>query len=163
EQPGRDDPPGRRAGPARPPDRTRRRRRGRGQGGAGRVADERARPAGAGAGAGDGAGLPRVPLRLRAANRRRPRFPRAAAPAAAPDFLVPRRERGRVLYSANRYTEGAAAYAEMVPPSADERLQADLAALAERDARAGLLFGPCLAAGLAGDTLTAEASKAAAG
>ncbi len=82
--------------------------------------------------------------------------------AADPDFLVPRREQARTLYSANKRGAGAAAYADMVTPSADERLHADLAALAQHDARAGLAFGPCLAAGLGGDVLTVEASKAAA-
>ncbi len=67
-----------------------------------------------------------------------------------------------MFYSANKRDAGAAAYAEMQAPSADERLRADLAALAQRDARAGLAFGPCLAAGLGGDVLTAEAAKAAA-
>ena len=83
--------------------------------------------------------------------------------AADPDFLVPRREQARALYSANKYDAGAAAYAAMLIPSADERLHADLTALAQRDARAGLALGPCLAAGLGGDTLTAEATKAVAG
>lgn len=49
--------------------------------------------------------------------------------AADPDFLVPRREQARTLYSANKRGAGAAAYADMVTPSADERLHADLAAL----------------------------------
>ena len=62
---------------------------------------------------------------------------------------MPRREQARVFYSANKRDAGAAAYAQMQTPSADERLQADLKALARGDARAGVAFGPCLAAGLA--------------
>jgi tetratricopeptide (TPR) repeat protein len=78
------------------------------------------------------------------------------------DFLPAQRERARVLYSANMYGAGAGAYAQMVTPSADDQLQADLNALTRGDARAGVVFGPCLAAGLTGEVLTAEASKAAA-
>ena len=82
--------------------------------------------------------------------------------AADPDFLVPRREQARVFYSGNRRDAGADAYIRMATPCADERLHADMAALAQRDARSGLALGPCLAAGLPGDVLLAEASKAAA-
>ena len=49
----------------------------------------------------------------------------------------------------------------MRTPCADDRLRTDLAALTQRDPRAGLVIGPCLAAGLPGDALLAEASKAA--
>ena len=79
------------------------------------------------------------------------------------DFLVAQRERARVLYSANQYGAGAAAYYQMRTPCADEQLQADLNALTRGDARAGVVFGPCLAAGLTGEVLSAEATKAAAG
>ena len=81
--------------------------------------------------------------------------------AADPDFLVPRREQARTLYSANKRDAGAGAYADMTMPSADERLRADVAALAQRNPRAGLALGPCLTAGLCGDALTAEGEKAA--
>jgi tetratricopeptide (TPR) repeat protein len=78
------------------------------------------------------------------------------------DFLPAERERARVLYSAHQYDAGAGAYAQMRTPSADDQLQADLNALTRGDARAGVVFGPCLAAGLTGEVLTTEASKAAA-
>ncbi len=81
--------------------------------------------------------------------------------AADREFLPAQRERARVLYSANMYGAGAGAYAQMQTPSADDQLQADLNALTRGDARAGVVFGPCLAAGLTGEVLTVEASKAA--
>jgi tetratricopeptide (TPR) repeat protein len=82
--------------------------------------------------------------------------------AADPAFLTAQRERARALYSANQYDAGAGAYVQMRTPCADDQLQADLNVLTRGDARAGVVFGPCLAAGLTGEVLTAEASKAAA-
>jgi tetratricopeptide (TPR) repeat protein len=80
--------------------------------------------------------------------------------AADPDFHLAARERARDFISASLYDAGAAAYAAMRTPSADERLRTDLLALSHDDPRAGPCLGPCLAAPLQGAALQAEATKA---
>ncbi len=52
------------------------------------------------------------------------------------DYLVPQRERARMLYSANDFAAGAAAYQQILTPPADVILHAQLANLAQRDPRA---------------------------
>ncbi len=75
------------------------------------------------------------------------------------DLQVPHREMARTLYADNQWGSGAAAYASMLHPSADERLEEDLTSLAQRDPHVGALVGPHLHAGLHGKALEAETAR----
>jgi tetratricopeptide (TPR) repeat protein len=82
--------------------------------------------------------------------------------AVDPSFTVPQREKARVLFSAHAFTESAAAYQHMQVPSADDKLQADLAALAEKEPRLRPTVDLLLRANLPGKLLRAEVGKLAA-
>jgi tetratricopeptide (TPR) repeat protein len=76
-----------------------------------------------------------------------------------PDFFVPQRERARVLYSGNEFAAGASAYQRILIPPAEERLRSDLAGLAQKDVRLGLVLNPCLAAAAPARVVKIEVAK----
>jgi pentatricopeptide repeat protein len=78
-----------------------------------------------------------------------------------PEFTIPKREKARVLFSDHDFDGSAAAYQQLLVPSADERLTADLAAYASREPRARTVLEPYLQAALVGPVLRDEAAKAA--
>jgi tetratricopeptide (TPR) repeat protein len=82
--------------------------------------------------------------------------------ALDPSFTIPQREKARVLYSDHAFAASAVAYQQMQEPSADEKLQADLAAYAQREPRVQPMLDLLLRAGLPGKVLQAEACKVAA-
>jgi tetratricopeptide (TPR) repeat protein len=77
------------------------------------------------------------------------------------ELTVPARERARVLYAANAYGPSAGAYAELQVPPAQEQLQGELTALAQRDPQSAALLQPVVRAHLTGAQLQAELPKLA--
>src|SRR5262249_25589832 len=77
------------------------------------------------------------------------------------DFTIPKREKARVLFSDHDFDASAAAYEQLLTPSADERLTADFAAYTQREPRARTLLEPYLHAALPGPVLRDETAKAA--
>jgi tetratricopeptide (TPR) repeat protein len=82
--------------------------------------------------------------------------------ALDPTFTIPQREKARVLFSDHRFDASAAAYQQMQTPSADEKLQADLDAFAQREPRVQHPVQLFLRAGLPGKALQGETAKLAA-
>lgn len=83
--------------------------------------------------------------------------------AADADFLVPRVEKARVLYSDYQWDASAAAYRQVQIPSADDWLQNALGGLAQKDPRGGAALAPYLAAHLPGKSCEDELAKLAPG
>jgi tetratricopeptide (TPR) repeat protein len=77
------------------------------------------------------------------------------------EFTIPKREKARVLFSDHDFDGSAAAYQQLLMPSADERLTADLAAYASREPRARAVLEPYLQAALIGPVLRDEMAKVA--
>jgi hypothetical protein len=76
--------------------------------------------------------------------------------ALDPAFTIPQREKARVLFSDHQFAASAAAYQQMLSPSADEQLQAALDAFAQREPRVRQQIQLLCRAGLTGKALQAE-------
>jgi len=76
-----------------------------------------------------------------------------------PRFLIPRREKARVLHSDHQFVASAAAYQEILMPSADEVLHKDLSTYVQREPRAQALLDTCLHPGLSGKIVRAEVTR----
>jgi tetratricopeptide (TPR) repeat protein len=88
-------------------------------------------------------------------------YPAAAAQydrliALDPAFTIPQREKARVLFSDHQFAVSAAAYQQMLSPSADEQLQAALDAFAQREPRIRQQIQLLCRAGLTGKALQGE-------
>jgi tetratricopeptide (TPR) repeat protein len=79
--------------------------------------------------------------------------------AAFPRFLVPQREKARVLYSDHQYGAAQAAYQAIQSPSADELLHKDLLALTEREPRLAPLLKTCTDPEAPGQEIRAQIAK----
>jgi tetratricopeptide (TPR) repeat protein len=76
-----------------------------------------------------------------------------------PEFTVPRREKGRVLFSGREYGASEAAYRAAECPCADEQLQLELAAFAAKQPAVRPLLEPYLTLGAPGKVLRTEVGK----
>jgi tetratricopeptide (TPR) repeat protein len=83
--------------------------------------------------------------------------------ALDPTFTVPQRERARVLFSDHQFGASAAAYQQMLTPSADEQLQVALDALAHQEPAVRQPLELLVKACLPGKALQAETARLAAG
>lgn len=75
--------------------------------------------------------------------------------------LYLKRERARALFAVGGYDMAAGAYMELLRPSADEKLRADLAALYESDPAIDQQMGMMVRADLCGDALCGSISRTA--
>ena len=94
-------------------------------------------------------------------------YPSAAAAYEAlitidPDYALARRELAHTYYSEHQYGLARAVYQAAQSPSADEKLHADLDALAQRDGRAATIVQTCLADGTAGGAVCSGLDRAVA-
>jgi hypothetical protein len=80
--------------------------------------------------------------------------------AIDPHFLVPRREKARVLFSDHQFAAAQAAYQEVLVPTADDRLVQDLNAYVSQDPATRALLAPCFHAGTPAKMIRAEILKA---
>jgi tetratricopeptide (TPR) repeat protein len=76
--------------------------------------------------------------------------------ALDPSFTIPQREKARVLFSDHQFAASAAAYQQMLTPSADQQLQAALDALAKREPRVRPTLELLFRARVSGKALQAE-------
>lgn len=76
-----------------------------------------------------------------------------------PDHFVVRRERARILYADHQYGLSESGFASMLRPTPDERFQAEVLALAQRENRLRQLLAPLATAPIGGEELRTELDK----
>lgn len=81
--------------------------------------------------------------------------------AIDPDFTIPPRERARVLYSDHQFSAARTQYNVVLAPTPDERVLAEMAYHAQRDARLKAALAPYLGGHLTGPGLRAELARLA--